>query len=158
MFEPSMELTVLKAFFQNMPQGAYVLYSDIEKHTKVKMDTRGKQLMRSALRSLHVEYRAERGQGIEIEGVKNAMHIVTGRVKRVSKAITRADKTTAHMTKYLDQLPPPDRDRLLATASVFGAVKTLAKGLTNIYKPKTLNVLNLDDTKKSINGLDKLFK
>ena len=136
MFEPSKEIVILKGLLSQTPSGAYVTYSDIETKTNIKMDTRGKSILRSALRSMKREYRCNRGEGVELESQHNAMHLVTNRVKRVSNSLKKADKTTTRMAeRYLDSLKKDDRDRLLMTASLFGAIKAMAKGLSNIYKP-----------------------
>lgn len=142
MFKPNEEMLKLKAFFEQIPRGTYVSYTEIQSKTGIKMNDRGKQLMRSALRSLHYEYNCNIGNGIELESEKNCMAIVTGRMRRVSSGLKRADKTTMRMTeRYLDELPPEHKNRLLATASLFGAIKAMAKGLSAIYKaPKLINV------------------
>jgi len=142
MFEPSKEFMQIKSMLETIPLGSHITYAEIESKTGVKMDIRGKTILRSAARSLKLEYRADRGVGVEIESEKNAMHIVTGRVKRVSSSLKRADKTASRMTeRYVEQLPKDDRDRLLATASLFGAIKAMAKGLANIYKSPKLNTI-----------------
>lgn len=146
MFEPSKELAVLKGFFSELPSGAYVSYEEITRKTGIAMNARGKSIMRSALRSLKREYHADKGNGIELESPKNAMVLVTGRVKRASNSLRRADKTTTRMAeRYVEELPKDDRDRLLMTASLFGAIRAMAKGLSSIYKPKKLS--NVDDTR-----------
>ena len=136
MFEPSKELAVLKGLLNQTPSGAYLTYFDIEQKTNIKMDSRGKSILRSALRSVKREYRCNRSEGIELESPHNAMHLVTNRVKRVSNSLKKADKTTSRMAeRYIDSLKKDDLERLLMTASLFGAIKTMAKGLSNIYKP-----------------------
>ena len=143
MFEPSKELVVLKSFLNEVPLGGFISYKDIEAKTEIKMNERGKSILRSALRSLKMEYRCDKGNGIEIESDKNTMHIVTDKVKRVGNSLRRADRTIVRMTeRYVDQLPKPDRDRLLSTASLFGAIRAMAKGLSNIYKVPKLNTIN----------------
>lgn len=142
MFQPSKELITLKGFFDGLPTGAYITYEEIEKETGIAMDTRGKGTMRTALKSLKLEYRSDVGKGIELECPANAMQLVTNKVKRSSNSLTSAGKTTAHLTeKYIHQLPSVDRDRLLATASLFGAIQAMAKGLSSIYKPKKLKII-----------------
>jgi len=142
MFKPNEEMLTLKAFFSEIPKGAFLSYNEIQAKSGVKMDNRGKQLMRSALRSLKIEYACNSGVGIELESEKNCMYLVTGRMRKVSSGLKRADKTTTRMTeRYVQDLPPADRDRLVATASLFGTIKALAKGLSDIYKkPKLINV------------------
>ena len=143
MFEPSKELVVLKSFLNEVPLGGFISYKDVEAKTEIKMNERGKSILRSALRSLKMEYRCDKGNGIEIESDKNTMHIVTDKVKRVGNSLRRADRTIVRMTeRYVDQLPKPDRDRLLSTASLFGAIRAMAKGLSNIYKVPKLNTIN----------------
>ena len=149
MFELNEETIKLRGFFENMPSNSYITYADIEKATGVKMTLRGKNHMRSALRHLKREYRSDKGVGIELEGAKNCMELVTGRVKRASNGLKRATKTTNLMqARYLEELPPDDRNRLLATASLFGAVSAMAKGLSQMYKEKVPSLNTM--TSKSI--------
>jgi len=139
MFEPSIEMIKLKGFLSDVPNDASVLYSDIEKATGVRMDLRGKALMRSALNGLRREYRSDRGVGIQLEGSGNCMNLVTTKAVRVGSALKRANKTTIRMVdRYVEELPPPDKSRLIATASLFGAIMAMAKGLADIYKPKKI--------------------
>ena len=145
MFEPSKELAILKGLLNDLPAGAYIAYAEIEQQTGVAMNVRGKCILRSALRSLKREYHCDRGNGIELENPANAMVLVTGRVKRVNGSLRRADKTVTRMAeRYMEKLPKDDRDRLLATASLFGAIKAMAKGLSSIYKPGKLQTLTAE--------------
>jgi hypothetical protein len=137
MFEPNQETLIMKNFFKEMPKGVYLKYSDIEEKTGILMDFRGKSIMRSALNSLKISYRSDRGNGIELESADNCMSIVAGRVKKIDNSLKRADKTTTQIAnRYLEELPKPDRERLLLTASLFGAIRATAKGLSGIYKTK----------------------
>lgn len=142
MFQPSKELAVLKGLLNETPLGSHLTYANIEAKTGIKMNTRGKSILRSAFRSLKIEYACDVGVGVEIESDKNTMVRVTGRMKRVSGSIRRADKTTTRaVERYSEALPKDDRDRLFAVASVFGAMRAMARGLAGIYKtPKLLTV------------------
>lgn len=142
MFQPSKELAVLKGMLSETPLGAHLTYTDIELKTGIKMNARGKQILRSAFNSLKMSYACDIGVGVWIESDKNTMIRVTGKMKRVSGSIRRADKeTTRSVERYGEALPKDDRDRLFAVASVFGAMRAMAKGLAGIYKtPKLLTV------------------
>lgn len=148
MFKPSSEQLIIKSFIESLPSGAYVSYFDIQSATSITMDHRGKSILRSSLKSLGIEYRVDVGKGIELESKDNCLAIVTGRVNRVSKALTNADKTTSKMvSRYIKDLDGYDRDRLISTASLFGAIHAMSKGLSKIYKPKVdrLAVINRHD-------------
>lgn len=142
-FEPSKEMLAVKGFISSLPYGAYVSYADIAEATAVPMDTRGKAYLRSACRSLGVEYRCDRGSGIEIESPENSMHIITSRVKRVSSSVKRANKSsTALFQAHAVNMSQEDRNRAAAVVSLLGATMAFSKGLEQVYKPQgKLNVI-----------------
>ena len=143
MFEPSEEMLKLCDLFGEMQPGAYITYQAIEAGTGVRMDLRGKSLMRSALRKLKTEYRSDRGIGIELASGKTAMGVITGKTRRISSSIKRANKCSNRLTKFIDNMPETDRARFIATSSLLGAVQAVSAGLTKIYKsePEKLNTI-----------------
>lgn len=145
LFEPSEEQLRIRTVLERTPDGAYLTYKQLEAESKVKMDARGKALMRSAMRSLGRYYRPSNGDGIELEAARNTMAIVTSRVRRVDSSLRRATKTSQSLyERHAESLPVEDRQRLGMVVSLFGAIKAMAKGLTSIYhnKPAPLNTIS----------------
>lgn len=144
-FEPSEEMLKIKTVLESAPIGSYIAYSDLEAKTGVRMDTRGKSLMRSACRSLKISYRCARGDGIELEGPENAMGIVTSNMKRVDNGIKKTTKVSTRLQlRHASEMKDEDRNRLTAAVSLFGAIRAMASGLSKIYsdKPEALNVVD----------------
>lgn len=136
-FEPSKEMLAIKVFISSLPHGAYVSYEDVQKATKVPMDNRGKGFLRSACHSLGVQYRCDRGTGIELESPENSMHIITSTVKRVSNSVKIAHKSSSNLLlHHLENMNQEDRNRATAVVSLLGATMAFSKGLEQAYKPQ----------------------
>jgi len=142
-FEPSKEMLAIKAFVSPMPDGAFIRYEDVENATRVPMEVKGKQYLRSALDSLGRSWRCDKGVGIELESPNNSMHIITEKVRRVSSAVKKGHKVTSRLIEHhLEDMNQDDRSRATAVASLLGATMAFAKGLEQAYKPKKLNIVS----------------
>lgn len=134
-FEPSPEMEALRGWLADAPEGAYVTYVEAEKATGVRMDTRGKQLLRSALRSLDREYRVERGVGIELDSPENTLPIITRRFRAVSNSSKRAAKTTRILyDRHHEKLPEEDRHKVTFAASVLSTMLAMSRALSARYR------------------------
>lgn len=136
-FEPSEEMLKLRALFDNIPRDYSISWDEIGSKSSVKMDIRGKELVRSALRSLDLEYLPIRGWGIRIEGVDSAMAIVGGRGKRTYNQVRKLSKSSKHhFDEYAPHLPQAERERLGLVAGLAGIMIGTAKGLAKAFSPK----------------------
>lgn len=143
MFEPSKETLELQSLLEKAPDHAYLTYDDISKASGIAMDTRGKQLLRTAVKRCDRAYRVDRGVGIELDGPKNTMNIVSSRLTRISSAIKKGHNTTQlMMARNMERMDQPHRDRLTASASLLGAIMAVSTGLKRLYssKPEQLTV------------------
>lgn len=155
MFKASDDMLKVREFFSDIPDGANVDYHDIEKSTGIKMNNRGKGLMRSALNGLKREYYCRKGEGIVLDSPDNAMVITSARGSRISSSIKKANKTSKNMlVKHYEKMNETDRERLSAFASLLGAVSAVSSGLKEIYK-KPADVKRV--TKQEVDNIAKLL-
>lgn len=155
MFKASADMLKVRSFFEDMPDGSHVDYDDIEKGTGIKMDDKGKGIMRSALNGIKREYYCRKGVGIVLDSPDNAMIITAGRGVRISNAIKKANKTSKNMLiKHYEKMDEKDRERLSAFASLLGAVTAVSSGLKKIYKqPAEVKKV----TKEEVDNIAKLL-
>jgi len=141
--EVSKETLQIEAFLKTFNPGEKILYQTIENETKVRMDNKGKQFMRSALNRLKLEYTCIHGQGIELCSPINATGIIAHKVIRVDKAVKRADKTTKRVTsQFYNQLSDADKQHVNVVASIFGALRGYATNARLLFKKPIQKVIN----------------
>lgn len=137
MFEPSVETLRLEQFVRELPEGAFVAYDDIAQATSIQMDVRGKYLLRTACKRAERYYRCDPGTGIELDCPENTMGIVTGKTKRVSRALHRTYLVSTTLSeRYLPRLQDSARQQLTALTSLLGAVQAMSRGLSRIYSSR----------------------
>lgn len=125
--EASSEMLAIKDFLSDAPDGAIIPYSDIENKSGVKMDSRGKQYMRSALHSLGREYACVRGYGVELSSADNSDVLVGSRLIKIDRAVKRGERTTSRViAKHLEDMPQKTREKVLLAGSIFGAIRVSA--------------------------------
>lgn len=133
LFQPSEEMLALRKVLSEAPMGAYIPFKQLAEVSGVKMDGRGKALMRSALRGLKRYYRSDHGKGIELACPGNTMPIVSCKAGRVSSAIKTARKvSTSLYESYVSKLDPKDRERLGLYVSVLAAVEATSKAFSGL--------------------------
>lgn len=143
-FTPSQETLKLAAFIAMLPAGAYLSYENIEQKLGIAMTSRGKATLRRACRRCKREYRADRGNGIELDGPANAMAIVAGKTNRIRGALVSARETSSNVGRFADDMSQEDRDRWSLTVSLLGAIEASAQSFKKLYKPspQALNTIN----------------
>lgn len=142
LFVRSTDMAKLRAFFENAPADGRIEWREIANHTDVKMDYRGKQLVRSALRSLGRDYHAIRGVGLQLEGKDTALAIVNTKGCRVYNGVKRLGQSSERLFgRWAPQLSQHDRERLGLVAGLAGAMIGTAKALRSlrVEKPKMSN-------------------
>ena len=128
------ETLAIRDFIETAPLGATIPYLTIESQTGVKMNTQGKQKLRSACNSLHIEYTCIRGDGIVLMSPENADQMVSHRLIRIDNAVRRGEKTTNRAMKHINEMPEETRRKTLFAASVFGAIRASAQLAKKEYK------------------------
>lgn len=117
----------LTALFKDAPDGAEITWGDIAKGSGIRMDVRGKELVRHVLRKLHRPYESIRGQGLRLSCANTALTIVRDRFVRIDNRVREADRTQRDLTaRHLHQMDEGGKSRLLMVASFFGAIRTIA--------------------------------
>jgi len=141
--EVSKETLVIEAFLKTFNPGEKILYQTIENETKVRMDNRGKQFMRTALNRLKIEYTCIHGFGIELCSAKNATGIIAHRVIRIDKAVKRAGKTTKRVTnQFYDQLSDSEKQHVNVWGSIFTFIHDYSKNARLLFQKPVNKVIN----------------
>lgn len=135
-FQPSKQRLVLIAYFTDaLPSDLYFAYNRIEADTGIKMDNKGKGLLRNVLtKNLKRHFRTSRAQGIELDSPANAEQIVAGSTNRVASSVKRAYKTTNSMvTTHGENLGREAFGRLSFVQQCLAGVLAGADGLKKMY-------------------------
>jgi hypothetical protein len=142
LFETSEETLHLRAFLAVQPPGARLSYSEIEAATGIRMDDSGRGKLRRAAVREGLPYDCLIGEGIELAGPGNGIHIIGGRLERIRHAITRTEKTHANIqARFLDQMSTEDQKRCVYVGVIFSAMHAAAervKGLHTKVAPRKL--------------------
>lgn len=142
--EASEEMLRLKAYLKPFPVGSKIPYQKMENETGVKMDvdSKGRQYMRSALRSLRIAWTCIVGEGIELMSGQNSVRLQHRESAGINNRIKRASKVTEiAMEQHLEDMTPADREMTEMTASLYARHTVLAKIGERQYKKviKTIN-------------------
>lgn len=118
----------LREYMSVQSPGSFITYLQIQDESGVLMDSRGKNLVRSALTSQKIEYTCLRGKGIELAGVETAVGIMNQKFVRVSNTIKKAAKTQKNIQeKFYDDLSEQDKRKVLLAGTVFAMMHAMAK-------------------------------
>jgi len=141
--EVSRETLLIEAYLKNLNSGDKIPYAILEKETKVKMDNRGKQFMRSAMRRLKLEYTCIRGIGIELCSAINATGIIAHKVIGIDKAVKRANKTTKNVINQFDeQLSNEDRLHVYTVRSMLAPITSYSKSARLFFQKPDRKSIN----------------
>lgn len=127
----------IQSFLEELEAGEYVSYSDIEYKTKVRMDTKGKSYLRTALKRAKIEYSPVMGKGIKLADSKTTMGLVVNRLNKIDRTVKRAEKTQQNLqTQFFESLEPQEQKQLLYIGAVFGAIRVSAENGKLLYQSK----------------------
>jgi hypothetical protein len=133
--ELSEETLKLIDFLQGQENGAVLDYLDIQAKTSVFMDAKGKGTVRRALKHLRREYSSVRGFGIKLASSESVIPIISGRIRRIDKAVRRADKSQKLLQEqFFQSLSEVDQQKVLFAGAIFGAIRLAADEGRNIHR------------------------
>lgn len=134
----SEETLTLINYLQDMPNGQYLTYKQIQKDTGIKMDLNGKSYLRTALKKLKKEYSCVIGDGIKLASPETATCIVVGKLVKVDRAVRRGEKTVNNITSnFYNEVTPQEQKQLNFLGAVFGAIRVAAKNGKHYLKNAT---------------------
>jgi hypothetical protein len=117
----------LQQYLEKQPHGAVLDYNEIQRETGVRMTVDGKSRLRSALKQSKREYSCVRGFGIRLADAEGVMPILSSRIKRIDKAVRRADRSQKILQEqFFQALSEQDQKRILFAGAVFGAIRLAA--------------------------------
>ena len=128
--EVQRQIDLLRRFFDGRSDGEMVTWLEIERECSIPMraQSKGRQLVRRALKLSKRPYEAVFGEGIRLSAPETALTIAHGKIHRIDGAVRVASRTQKHLQeRHLEQMQEEDRKKLLTLAGFFGAVRALSK-------------------------------
>ena len=139
----SQEALRIEAIVRTLQPGEFIEYSKLEELTGVKMDTKGKQYLRTAFNRLKMEYTPVIGSGIEIAGPTNATQIIAKRVIKIDRSVRKAERTVKRISdSHYDQLSEPDKKHVNFVGALLSAVRTYSQNAKAFFKKDTPRAIN----------------
>lgn len=131
----------LEGIFSSATAGEYFSYQNLQQLSGVRMDNRGKQYIKSALRRLKLPYETVRGQGIRLLSKDNATKIVVRDVIRIDNSIKKAEKTTRQVKdRVYEQLTEGERKNINFLGALFGSIRSYSQSAKRIFKNDPLKI------------------
>lgn len=125
----------IQAFLEKQKPGVEVSYKRIEHESGVRMDARGKQYLRSALRRAKIESSTIIGEGIVLADPDNAMGIVAHKLKRIDGAVRRGERSHKNIQEqFFESMSPEEQRKILFVGAVFGAIRVASENGRVVYK------------------------
>lgn len=126
---------LLMDYLKKQKPGADLSYLGIEHGSKVKMDIRGKGLLRSALHRMRIEYTCKRGYGIVLADSALVMPILSTKITRIDRAVKRGDRSQKNLQQqFFASLLPEEQRQVLFAGAVFGAIRIAADQGRMLYQ------------------------
>jgi hypothetical protein len=121
------DIDTITAWMLPLPDGQRTSWLEIEQQTGVKMDDRGRKLVRHVARKLNRVYRAIPGYGFELSSAGNALDIAHVRNVRVRNEVDRASSTITNLlSRHGEQMTQDARNRLLQCDSFYRTLQLSA--------------------------------
>ena len=127
----------IEAYLKTFQPGEELSFIALEVGSGVKMDTKGKGYLRTALKRAKLEYSPIHGEGIKLANPEMTMPILINKLTKVDRAVKRADKSHKNLqTKFFASLTKTEQNQLLYVGAVFGAIRVAAENGKLIYSGK----------------------
>lgn len=125
----------IENLFKGASLGEEFTYQQIQQLTGVRMDEKGKQFMRTALKRLKMPYETKHGVGIQLVSPGSAMRIITHSVVKIDRTVKRADKTVRQVSQrtYKD-LDPAEQRVVDLTSAQLGGIIAFTKSASQLFK------------------------
>ena len=133
--EVSQDTLKLQNFLSDQPHGVVLAYADIQRETGVEMFIAGRAHLRQAMKHLRREYSCIRGYGVRLADAGGVMPILSSRIKRIDRAVTRADRSQRILQdQFFTSLNEQDQKKILFAGAVFGAIRLAAEQRKQIQR------------------------
>jgi len=125
----------LQAYISECKEGDELAFMKIVHDTGVRMDSKGKQYLRTAFKRAKLIYSSLRGYGVKVAESSDTMPILVNRLSKIDKAVKRADKTQKTLqAQFFESLTPYEQKEILYIGAVFGAIRVAAENGKLVYR------------------------
>lgn len=118
----------LQSFIEGKNPGDAIGFKEIENQTGVKIDTRGRGLLYTALKRANLEYTSIRGYGIQLAAAATVLPILSTRIIKIDRAVRKADKSQKRLQEqFFHELTSDEQHAVLFIGAAFGAIRLAAE-------------------------------
>jgi hypothetical protein len=133
----SKEYLALVAFLKNQPNGAELMWLEIEEKTGVSMDASGKSKFRAAVKSCKRRYDVIAGIGVELDSPENTKSIADRSVRGIMSSIHRSRDTFDILaSRHVEKLPPDEQQELRRRQAMSAAIDSTVNRSLIFRKPE----------------------
>ena len=127
--ERQQQIEKLAEYIGKQPDGAELRWLQVEHETDIKMDPKGRDLVRYVVRKrLKREYDTDIGTGIVLSSPQNGLGIVLRACERIGGAIKGAAKKHRRVAdRHLPEMSTADQQQMLQLRGFTGTLATFAK-------------------------------
>jgi hypothetical protein len=137
MGKASKEYLTLVAFLKNQPNGAELMWLEIEEKTGVTMDSSGKAKFRAAIKSCKRRYDVIAGIGVELDSPENTKSIADRSIRGIMSSIHRSRDTFDILAnRHVDKLPPDEQQELRRRQAMSVAIDNTVNRSLILRKPE----------------------
>lgn len=129
----SADFVRLVSYVNEMENGFLLEYKVTQKQTGIKMDSKGRTLLRRAILRCHREYALCPGVGFKLAQPDLAMPIMTKRFLSIDSRIKRAEKAHKALLEFRASLNPDERRGFDFAGALFGAIRVAAENGKKLY-------------------------
>lgn len=123
----SEETLKVQSFIESQKDGAELSFEKIAYETGVKMDTRGRGYLRTAIKRTRKEYSSIPKYGIKLADKDSAMPILLNKLTKIDRAVKRGSKSRDNIQEHFyRELDETTQKELLYIGAVFGAIRIAA--------------------------------
>lgn len=137
----SEETLKIENIFRSATPGQFFSYEELGRLAELKMDNKGKQFMRSALRRLKMPYEVISGMGIKTLSAQNGTKIIVNSVVKVDNSIKKAEKTTKQVrARVYDELTEPEQKNINFLSALFGTIRSYSTNAKKIFHKEQIKI------------------
>jgi hypothetical protein len=134
----AIDADAIAALLDATADGATLSWLEIEQKTGVKMNYRGKDLVRRVIRRADRAHASIPGSGIRLSCPESSVEIVENAVHRIVGAMGTASRTTrVVLDRHGKDMSDEDRQKLIRVHGTLGAVKALTNDSVRMLLPAT---------------------
>jgi hypothetical protein len=135
--EVSKETLKIENYLRTLDEGTCISYDEIHKQTGVRMDTKGKSYLRTAMKRCGYQYLCKPGNGVELASPESAMTITAHSLVKVDGAVRKSAKTTKSLyERFADRMEETAKKQLGYIVAFHAAIRTQSINMKRMVRER----------------------